>query len=48
VSLQIIGKLIGHTQASTTQRYAHLQVDSLRTATEQLGRIIAFPERKKA
>jgi len=47
VSLQIIGKLIGHTQASTTQRYAHLQDESLRTATEQYGKIIAF-ERKRA
>lgn len=48
VSLQVIGRLIGHTQISTTQRYAHLQDESLRTATEQFGRIIAFPDRKKA
>jgi site-specific recombinase XerD len=25
--LPIIGKLLGHTQASTTQRYAHLDAD---------------------
>jgi integrase len=48
VSLQIIGGLIGHTQASTTQRYAHLQDESLRTATEQFGQLIAFPNRKRA
>ena len=29
-SLPMIGKLLGHTQAATTQRYAHLDVDPLR------------------
>ena len=48
VSLQIIGKLIGHTQASTTMRYAHLQDENLRAATEQFGRLIKFPKRKRA
>jgi integrase len=48
VSLQIIGKLIGHTQAATTMRYAHLQDESLRAATEQFGKLIKFPERKRA
>ncbi len=27
MGLPIIGKMLGHTQASTTQRYAHLQAD---------------------
>jgi integrase len=33
VSLQIVGKLLGHTQAATTMRYAHLQDEALRAAT---------------
>ena len=41
ISLQIIGKLIGHTQASTTQRYAHRHDDSLREATNRFGRLSA-------
>jgi len=30
IGLPVIGKLLGHTQASTTQRYAHLDTDPLR------------------
>jgi integrase len=37
LGLPIIGKLLGHTQASTTQRYAHLDNDPLRRATESIG-----------
>jgi integrase len=39
--LPIIGKLLGHTQASTTQRYAHLDADPLRRASEAIGGQIA-------
>ena len=39
VSLQIVGKLLGHTQAATTMRYAHLQDDALRAATNRLSEI---------
>ena len=41
LGLPIIGKLLGHTQASTTQRYAHLDNDPLRRASEAIGNRIA-------
>lgn len=37
VSLPIVGRLLGHTQPQTTQRYAHLADDPLREATEGFG-----------
>lgn len=37
LSLPIIGKLLGHTQASTTQRYAHLAADPLRRASDEIA-----------
>jgi hypothetical protein len=40
LSLPIIGALLGHTQASTTQRHAHMLDDPLRTATERVGAVI--------
>ena len=40
LSLPIIGALLGHTQAATTHRYAHLLDDPLRAATERLGAIV--------
>ena len=48
VGLQIVGKLLGHVQASTTMRYAHLQDEALRTATNQLATIIDFQSKKTA
>jgi integrase len=40
LSLPIIGALLGHTQAQTTKRYAHLFDDPLRKATEQVGAVV--------
>ena len=40
LSLPIIGRLLGHTQAATTHRYAHLADDPLRAATERVGAIV--------
>ena len=39
-SLQVIGALLGHSQAQTTQRYAHLFEDPLRQATETVSKLI--------
>lgn len=38
ISLPIIGRLLGHTQVSTTDRYSHLQDEPLRLATNRVGR----------
>jgi len=45
LSLQIIGKLLGHTQVKTTARYAgHLADDPLREAATRITNVIAPPE----
>ncbi len=41
LNLPIIGRLLGHTQARTTQRYAHIADDPLREAAEKIGTVIA-------
>jgi integrase len=41
LSLPIIGRLLGHTQARTTQRYAHLSDDPVREAAEKIGAVIS-------
>lgn len=38
-SLPVVGALLGHTQAKTTSRYAHLMDDPLRAAMERVGKI---------
>ena len=37
MTLPMIGKLLGHTQVQTTQRYAHLFDDPLRIGLDQVG-----------
>jgi integrase len=45
LGLPIIGRLLGHSQAATTARYAHLDNDPLRRASEAIaGRIAAALE----
>jgi integrase len=41
LGLPIIGKLLGHSQAATTARYAHLDADPMRRAVETIGATIA-------
>ena len=41
MGLPIIGKMLGHTQASTTQRYAHLASDPVKTAAAKVAGVIA-------
>jgi integrase len=40
LSLPIIGRLLGHTQSRTTQRYAHLDDDPLREAATKITNVI--------
>ena len=40
-SLHIIGELLGHTRPETTHRYAHIQDDALREATERVGAVVS-------
>ena len=39
-SLPLIGRLLGHTQQRTTQRYAHLADDPLREAADKIATVI--------
>src|SRR5262249_29886315 len=41
LGLAIIGKLLRHAQATTTARYAHLDIDPVRRASEHIGRRLA-------
>ncbi|MBI4970129.1 MAG: site-specific integrase [Rhodospirillales bacterium] len=46
-SLPVIGKALGHMQASTTQRYAHVAADPVRHAVERVGGAIIGMARGK-
>jgi len=49
LGLPVIGKLLGHAQVSTTERYAHLDNDPLRRASESIaGRIAAALDGKSS
>jgi integrase len=48
LGLPVIGKLLGHTQASTTQRYSHLADDPMRRASDTIGAQIAAAMAGKA
>ncbi len=37
LGLPIVGKLLGHKQARTTERYAHLDIDPVRKASDAIG-----------
>lgn len=41
MSLQIIGKLLGHVTPAITQKYAHLADDPLREAAAKISGVIA-------
>jgi integrase len=40
-SLLILGKLLGHRHAATTERYSHLSADPMRRAAEAIGQRIS-------
>jgi integrase len=48
LGLPIIGKLLGHTNSKTTERYAHLAADPLRRATDAISSAIAKAMGEKA
>jgi integrase len=41
MGLPILGKLLGHREAATTARYAHLDADPMRRAAETIGATIS-------
>lgn len=41
MNLPVIGRLLGHTQASTTNRYAHVDIDPALAAANRIGNVIA-------
>jgi integrase-like protein len=43
LGLPVIGALLGHAQAATTHRYAHLASDPLRQAADLIGNKLAAP-----
>jgi integrase len=47
VSLHIVGKLLGHTQSQTTQRYAHVADQALRDASNRMGKIFRTASKGK-
>lgn len=46
--LQMVGKLLGHTQAQTTMRYAHLSDDTMKQAANRVSTIMDAPVKPAA
>ena len=44
-SLQLVGKLLGHTQTATTERYAHVADSAQQDATNDFDNVIMLPAR---
>ncbi len=40
-TLSVIGRLLGHTQAQTTMRYAHVDIDPALVAANKIGSVVA-------
>ncbi|MBI1777671.1 MAG: tyrosine-type recombinase/integrase [Proteobacteria bacterium] len=36
-NLPVVGRLLGHSQASTTNRYAHVDIDPALTVADEIG-----------
>jgi integrase len=47
MGLPVIGKLLGHSQAATTARYAHLDSDPMRRTFETIGSTISAAMTRK-
>ena len=47
ISLHVVGKLLGHTQSQTTQRYAHVADRALRDASNRMGEIFKTASKGK-
>jgi len=41
MNLPVIGRLLGHSQASTTQRYAHVDIDPALAAANKIGQVVS-------
>jgi integrase len=48
LGLPIIGKLLGHSQAATTHRYAHLDADPMARAADTIGATIDAAMNRRA
>ena len=46
-SLYTVGKALGHTQARTTERYAHLAQDPVRAAAERVAARVAAASKRR-
>ena len=46
-SLQVIAKTVGHADIRSTERYSHLQIDSLRESINRATRAISDAAQKK-